>query len=91
MTYPAFLFGGLLATAFGVIFHLLKGGSLWRLIYYIIISWLGFWLGHTLGNRFNVSFFQIGPLYAGPASLLSIAFLFFGYWLSLVEVHNRQK
>lgn len=91
MTFPAFLFGGLLATTFGVLFHILKGGSLWRLIYYIIISWLGFWLGHALGNRLNLSVLQVGPLYAGSASLFCIAFLFLGYWLSLVEVRSRQK
>lgn len=90
MTIPAFVIGGLLASIFGLLFHLWRGGGLGRLVYYLIISWLGFWLGQYIGLRLDINFIQIGPLYAGSATIMCIVILFFGHWLSLIEVSSKK-
>lgn len=85
MTIPAFLFGMLLATLFGSVFHLWRGGGLSKLMLYIFLAWFGFWGGHALGDQMEWGFLSVGPLHVGSASLGSWSALGLGYWLSLVK------
>jgi hypothetical protein len=85
MTIPALLFGLLVSTLMGAAFHLWKGGSLGRLLLYLILAWIGFWSGHMLGNNLGWTFGSIGPLRFGMAILVGIVTIFAGYWLSLVN------
>jgi hypothetical protein len=85
MTLPSVLFGLLVSTLAGAAFHLWKGGGLGRLILYILLSWIGFWAGHILGDQMSVSFWNLGPLHLGTALLGNFIFLFGGYWLSLIK------
>ena len=73
------LFGILLSTLYGAAFHFWRGGSTRQLALYLGLSWAGFWLGHYVGQRLGWSFAQVGPLYAGMATLGSLAALF-GYY-----------
>jgi hypothetical protein len=91
MTIPAFLFGFLLSTLYGVLFHLWRGGGLARLVLFIGLSWAGFWIGHSVANRYQINFIQIGPLNAGMATFSSCVCLLLGYWLSLVEVRSNKS
>jgi hypothetical protein len=86
MTLPALLFGILLSSAYGAAFHFWKGGSLRRLLLYVILAWIGFWMGHLLGAALGWSFAAVGPINAGMATLVSAIFLFGGEWLSRVEI-----
>ncbi len=85
MTLPALLFGFLVSTFLGAAFHVWKGGSLGRLLLYLILAWIGFWAGHILGGRLGFTFGSIGPLRFGMAVLVAIATIFIGYWLSLIN------
>lgn len=85
MTLPAFFLGAVLATLYGAVFHLWRGGSGGRLLLYLVLAWAGFWGGQWLGDQFGWSFLSVGPLLAGAASLGAFLLLGFGYWLSLVE------
>ena len=49
MTLPAFLFGVLISTLMGALFHLWKGGTLFDLLIDVVVSLVGFWLGHFAG------------------------------------------
>lgn len=89
MTPPAIFFGIVLSTVYGTAFHFWKGGSLNRLFLYIILSWLGFWIGHIVGGALGWSFAAAGPINAGMATLGSLIFLFVGEWLSRVEVTRK--
>jgi len=62
MTLPAFLFGVLVSTLMGAVFHLWKDGGLGRLLIYVILAWIGFWAGHILGVSMGWTFLSIGPL-----------------------------
>jgi|WetSurMetagenome_2_1015567.scaffolds.fasta_scaffold525589_2 hypothetical protein len=89
LTIPAVLFGIVLSTAYGTAFHFWKGGSLKRLFLYILLAWLGFWSGHFIGAKLSWTFANVGPVYAGMATLGSAVFLFVGEWLSRIEVTRK--
>lgn len=84
MTIPALLLGFVLSTFYGTVFHLLVGGHFGRLIFYLILGWIGFWGGHFLAGQLALSFATLGTLHLGPASLGSLLVLVGGYWLSLL-------
>lgn len=75
-TASAIVLGFLLATAYGALFHLLIGGPARRIILYIFASWVGFTLGHIMGDLLNVSLLKLGALYLLTASL--------GAWIALI-------
>ena len=89
MTFPAIIFGVVLSTAYGTAFHFWKGGSLNKLFYYVILAWLGFWIGHFVGGLIGWSFAAIGPLNTGMATLGSLVFLIAGDWLGRIEVTTK--
>jgi hypothetical protein len=89
MTLPALIFGVLLSSLYGAAFHLIRGGSLGRLLLYLILGWTGFWIGHFLAGQLGWTFASLGPLHLGMASLASIVFLVAGHWLSLIEIQKR--
>jgi len=89
MTIPALLFGIFLSTLYGAAFHFWRGGDKKRLILYILLAWVGFWLGQILGTKLGWSFAEVGSLNLGMATLGAAMFLAAGYWLSLVEVDKK--
>jgi uncharacterized membrane protein YeaQ/YmgE (transglycosylase-associated protein family) len=89
MTLPAVIIGFIISTALGALFHLWRGGGATRLLLYMILSWIGFWSGHTLGRILGWDVGKLGPVYILFACLGSLLLLGIGYWLSLIEVERR--
>jgi hypothetical protein len=89
MNFTAWVFGAVLATFVGGLFHLWRGGSLIRLLFYLFLSWIGFIAGQLLANALNWTFLSIGSLHAGMGVLGSLLFLGVGYWLSLVQIQQK--
>jgi len=89
MSIPTIFLGLILSTLYGALFHLWRGGNAGRVLLYLILSWIGFWLGQLIGNYFNLSFDILGQLHIVIATLGSMIFLAVGYWLSLVQVENK--
>ena len=85
MTFPSILLGIVISSLYGAVFHIIRGGGLGRLIFYLILAWIGFWLGNMVGNRLGWEFGSYGPLQIFSATIGSAAALALGYWLSLVE------
>ncbi len=85
MTLPSIIIGIVISSIYGTVFHLWRGDGLGRLILYILLAWIGFWLGHLAGNALGWTFFSLGPLRLGTATLGAALTLGVGYWLSLVE------
>jgi uncharacterized membrane protein YeaQ/YmgE (transglycosylase-associated protein family) len=83
MNIPILILGGLIATLYGAIFHLIRGGNPGKLLVYIILSWIGFWSGHFLAQRLGLEFLNIGTLFLGAASFASLLFLIIGSWIFL--------
>ena len=91
MTLPSLLFGILVSTLYGALFHVIRGGGAGRLSLYLLLSWIGFWVGHLLGRQFHWTFVSVGPLNLGMATIGSVVFLGIGYWLSLVNTAPKTK
>jgi hypothetical protein len=89
ITIPALILGAVLATLYGALFHLWRGGGAGRLALYLILAWIGFWAGHLLGATLQWGFLKVGALHVGTATVVSVLFLLAGYWLSPVKAENK--
>ena len=85
LTLPAIFLGTLFASAYGAAFHLWKNGGWRRMFFYLLASFIGFWIGHVVGVVLGVTFGSIGPIVFSTATLGSVLFLVVGHWLSLVN------
>jgi len=85
MTFPAIIFSFFLASMFGSLLHLWRGGNLFRLILYLVLSWIGFFGGHFLAEALSLRFLDVGTIHLGFGILGTLVFLGLGYWLSLVQ------
>lgn len=85
MTLPSVLIGFVISSFYGAAFHLWRGGGIGRLILYLILAWIGFWIGHLIGTGMDWTIFSIGPLRLGTATMGAILTLGIGHWLSQVK------
>ena len=91
MTTPAILLGILLSILYGSVFHLFRGGGTGRLLLYIVLAMIGFWIGQLLANNFGLSFIKVGTLRLGLATISSWLFIGVGHWLSLVDIERKKS
>ena len=85
ITLPTFILGGVLATLYGALFHLWRGGKAGRLLLYLLLSWIGFWGGQLLASYLGLTLFKVGGLQLGAGTAGSALLLLLGYWLSPVK------
>lgn len=69
MTLPGALLGWLLASAVGLGFHLIRGGSLGRIVLYLLASWMGFFTGHFFGELAGWRLLRVGSINLFPSLL----------------------
>jgi hypothetical protein len=91
MTFPSILFALLIALLYGALYHVLRGGGVWRLIFDLILSILGFAAGYFVGFLTGWPIFPLGSMDLGSASIGSLIFLVGGDWLSRIEVKPESK
>lgn len=91
MTLPTLLLALLIALFYGTFYHLVRGGSFWRLLLYLFLSVFGFTMGHLLGLWRKWYFIPIGTLNLGISSIGSLLMLVLGDWLSRIEVDAESK
>jgi len=82
MTLPAFFFGSLIALLIGSIFHFIVGGNIKKLILYLVLSSLGFWIGNLVANQFNWNWFPLGIINLGGSLSGAFILMAVGHWLS---------
>ncbi len=90
MPIPTIVFGVLLSTLYGAAYHLIRGGSLRRMLLFIVLAWAGFWLGDALGYFMQWNFASAGALNAGAGTVLSVAFLLIGDFVSRIRVAQHE-
>lgn len=78
------LFSGIIA----FLFHLLKGGSIFRLLLLFLFAIIGFYIGHYIGDKLNFNFFVIGWVQVGTGILFSVFLTWFASWLSNLRIDN---
>ena len=91
LTLPAILFSLMIALLYGAIYHLIRGGSIWRLFLYLGLSLFGFVAGHLIGLWRGWILLPVGAINLGLSSIGSILILVLGDWLSRVEVNQESK
>ncbi|HEY9121682.1 MAG TPA: hypothetical protein VIM80_01665 [Brevefilum sp.] len=89
MTFPAVVFSFFIAMMFGSLLHLWRGGSLGRLVLYLVFSLIGFFAGHFLAGLLGFEFLDLGTIHLGMGILGSLSLLALVYWLSLVDLENE--
>jgi hypothetical protein len=85
MTLPTLLFALVIALIYGALYHLIRGGGFWRLLFYLGLSTGGFAVGHFIGLWRGWVLFPVGPLNVGLSSAGSLLLLILGDWLSRIE------
>lgn len=88
MTLPTLLFALLIALLYGALYHLIRGGSFWRLLLYIGLSMIGFVGGHLFGMWRGWVWIPLGSINLGLSTIGSILVMLFGDWLSRIEARQ---
>jgi hypothetical protein len=88
---PSLLFALLVASVYGLLYHLIRNGGFWRLVLYLVLSITGFAIGHFVGLWRGWVFFPLGSLNIGMSSVGSLLILVFGDWLSRIETNPESK
>jgi hypothetical protein len=91
MTLPSLLFALLIALIYGAFYHLIRGGSVWRLLSFLALSTFGFALGHLLGLWRGWVLFPIGSINLGLSTIGSFLMLILGDWLTQIESSPQSK
>jgi hypothetical protein len=78
MTLPALLFGFLIASLYGALYHLIRNGRPSRLLLFLLFSWTGFAAGHLLGVWRGWVFLPLGPINFDLATFGSLLFMVAG-------------
>lgn len=76
-TASGIVLGFLLATIYGAAFHLFVGGPPRRIILYVLASWVGFAIGHFVGDLLGIELLRLGAIHLFSASL--------GSWIALIS------
>ena len=79
------ILGFLLATAYGTAFHFIMGGPAKRILLYVFAAWVGFAIGHVVGDLINLELFKLGVLHLFSASLGAWIALIASWWLTAHE------
>ena len=66
---PAMILSILIATLWGAAFHFVLGGGFRRWLRFMVAGWLGFALGHFLGQILGNDIWVIGAVQVFPASI----------------------
>lgn len=85
MNLSSYIFGLILATLLAAIFHLWRDGGFWKLMIYIGLSWVGFFVGNWAAGSAGIKILVVGPVYLGGGILGSVIFLFLGHWILQVK------
>lgn len=90
MPLPTILFGILLSTLYGGLYHLIRGGRTRKLLLFVTLSWAGFWVGDALGWLLNWTFAPVGMMNAGMGTLGAFVFLVVGDLIAMLAARNKK-
>lgn len=82
MPNPVFIFAFVVATMYGLGFHVVLGGNARRLVLFVVTSWVGFLLGQYLGGYLDIAVLRIGVIHLLPASVTAVGLLIFAHTLT---------
>ncbi len=83
MNFPAILLGFVVASLLGAFYHLWRGGGPVRIVFYLLMAWLGFALGTYFAHLRGWVLWMIGQVDVGFGALGALLILALGDWLTL--------
>ena len=90
MTVPAIYFSLLIASGLGLLFHLIRGGSLGRLILYLAAAWIAFMAGHFVAEWLDWHLLRVGSINLFAAVLAAVIGLLAAGFLAGPERSRRR-
>lgn len=72
MTVPGIYFSLLISAGLGLVFHLIRGGSLSRLLLYLAAAWIAFMAGHFVAEWLDWNFIRVGSINLFAAVLAAV-------------------
>ena len=90
MNVSTYIFDGSWQLCLGLSSTYGKMGFL-ELVIYIVLSWIGFFLGHLVAKSAGFNFMNVGSLHLGGGIIGSIIALFAGHWFSRIESFPGQS
>ena len=72
VTVPGIYFSLLIATGLGLLFHLIRGGNLGRLLLYLAAAWVAFMAGHFVAEWLDWHIMRVGPINLFAAILAAV-------------------
>ncbi|MFQ5943503.1 MAG: hypothetical protein ACE5JF_08120 [Anaerolineales bacterium] len=69
---PGIYFSLLIASGLGLLFHLIRGGSVGRLILYLAAAWIAFMAGHFVAEWLDWHLVRVGPINLFAAVLAAL-------------------
>ncbi len=82
MPNPVLIFAFVIATMYGLGFHVILGGNARRMVLFIVTSWVGFLLGQYIGGHLDIDLLRIGVIHLLPASITAFGLLIFAHLLT---------
>ena len=79
---PGFAFSALLATFYGAVFHLWRGGGYGMLARYLLAAWSGFALGQAVGWLIGWQVLMLGQVHVVEGTLGSGVLMLLIHWLA---------
>jgi hypothetical protein len=89
MTLSAYLISILFATVLGLLFHVIVGGRGWRILFFVLCSLLGFFVGNSIGAVTGWTWLNVGPIHTIPAALCAIGAMLLGRWLGKIQKETK--
>ena len=86
MTIPSLIFALLIASLYGALYHLIRGGGPGRIFLYLLFSWVGFAIGHLVGVSQEWVLIPLGQLNVGLSTVGSLIFLLLGDWITRIRM-----
>jgi fucose permease len=91
VTTPSLYLGFLIATGSGLVFHLVRGGNLGRLLLYVTTAWIAFFSGHFVAEIISWQFLRVGTLNLFAALLAMLIGLVAASFLAGSNSSPRRK
>lgn len=73
--------GFFLSTAYGAGFHLIIGGPARQILFDVLAAWVGFIVGHLVGDLLDINLLKLGAVHLLSASVGAWVALLGGRWL----------
>ena len=87
---PGLALSILFALLIGFIFHFWKGGGIFRLLFILALSIIGFGIGQWVGFSTKSNFLRVGWVFLGIGIVGSILFSLIAVWLTNIRLDKQE-